>query len=303
MKMIPIFMIIALLFCFSLPHTAMPAEEPKVRDSAGELTVGTISLTPPEAYVVIEEEKTKKKRLYKKDGYKDLQPQGSRLIETVLLGSIEYRYKPVKGEVKFISSEFELVELKDGRAVLKRDYAKIPAQPPREEETTETAPGEAPIEEKAEITESLLEEKTTAKRLALELFFKIETEEISEHEWEVALPTVLQAAANFTEVLAIVIKKIDQLWDPEKQTIVRFSSSLGKAALGSQGLSIDSLNSRLRSKFGLKDGDIIKNVNGKSLSSIRDIAACASSFSASPQTVTVRLERDGDPLVLTYYIK
>jgi S1-C subfamily serine protease len=119
----------------------------------------------------------------------------------------------------------------------------------------------------------------------------------------VKLPTVLEAAANFGEVLGIVIAKIDELRDPERRSRLYLRSSLGRTELGPDGLVIESMNSRMRAKFGIEEDDIIKAVNGRTMRDIQDVAAAFSAFTGEPQTVTVMLVRDEEEFTLTYYIR
>jgi hypothetical protein len=269
-------------------------------EGANEYTVGTITLSPPEAYIIVEDAKTKKKRLYKKDEYEKSENRDLIAVETIELDTIEYRYMPVEGGVEFISKEFELIEIKETTAVLKRDYAETPEM---EEEIPEVPMIEETIELMEEAMEEEAEQEGIAKRLVAELFYKIESEKISDTEWEVNLPSLLGAADNFGRVLGIVTEKVAGLLEPEKTAKIYFKSSIGKGALGPDGLLIESLSAGLKSKCGIEDKDLIKTVNGKSLRTIQDVAALFSAFSASPQTVTVKLLRDESDLTLTYYIR
>ena len=269
-----------------------------------EFTVGTITLSPPEQYVVVEEIKTKKQRLYSKADFEkklEKEKQEFKLLQEILINTIEYRYKPISGKQKFISKDFELVELNQQKAILKKDYIEPAAAKEDVPEDTE----EVPVIEAPE--EKLVEEKPktrpSAKRLVASLFLKIETKKTADKEWEVMLPTVLEATANFGEVLTLVTKKITDLIDPEKQAELHFKSSISKGVLGPDGLLIKSLNSRLRENFGLKDGDIIKSVNGKSLTTIHGIASLFSTYTGAPQSATIKILRDEDELTHTYYIK
>lgn len=286
--------LLLIIGCFLVSLLATTARS----QPSDEFTVGVITLSPPESYMVMEDPKTRTKRLYKKDDYDNIKGMDLKFLQSLLIDTIEYRYRPVQKKVKFVSEEFELVELKQKKAVLKRDYIEEP------EEIME----EAAVEEEEEIIEKEIAEETApkkprAKRLMAEFFFKIETKKISDHEWEVSLPTLMGAAANFSDVLGVVAGKIEKVLEPEKETRIFFKTSLGKVSLGSDGLLIESLNSRLKSKCGLKDKDLIKSANGKNLIAIQDVAAVFSSFSSSPQTTTLKLVRDEDPLTFTYYIR
>lgn len=283
----------------SIKTVALPSE---LKDDSGEFTVGIVTLSPPEEYVIAEETDTKKKRLFKKIGYENIKDKNLTMVREVMLETIEYRYRPVGSKSDFASEEFELVELEATKAVLKKDCMEKPQEPtieerrPLIEETAQTLQ-EIVIEEEAEGKEPF------AKRLVTNLFLKIETKELKENEWEVILPTTKDAAANFGSVLGIVIKKIGELLDPGIATKIYFKTSLGKAALGSGGLQIESLNSKLRSNFGINDGDLIKSVNTRRLSTIQDVVGIFSSLTGSPQTFVVQLVRDEEDITLTYYIR
>ena len=293
-----------LLKVLPVAGTAAAAEDSRTAsEDDGVFTVGTITLSPPEDYVVVEDLKTGKKRLYKKSEYQKAKTEEAKPLQTISIEAIEYRYRPVKGGVKFISEGFELVELKGAKAVLKKDYIETPIDEGPLEELDEE-----PEEEIVEILEETEEEEKedeeiTAKRLLGSLFFKIESKKISDHEWEIGLPSTLNAAANFSNVLSIVMEKLDKLLEPEKSTKIYLKSSIGKGVLGPDGLLIEDFNSRLRVKCGIEEDDLIKMVNGRSITTIQDVASVFAGFSGEAQTVTVRLVRDEEELTLTYYIR
>ena len=281
-------------------------------DSPGEFIVGLITHSPTEEYIIVEEADTKIKRLYKKDVYNNMEKKGLVFKESVLLEEVEYRYKPVAGGTKLVSEDFELFKLEDKKAILKKEYVDTPDEP--WEETL------IPEEEPFSVEDPLLEKETEqplkkrgAKRLVSSLFYKIKSKKLSDTEWEISLPTILGAAANFGEVLGIVVEKISTLLEDESddetgaqvRTKVYLKSSLGKVTLGPNGLVIESLSSRMKQKSGLKSDDIIKSVNGKSLTSIQSVTSVFSTFSGAAQTITVRILRDNEEeeITHTYYVR
>jgi hypothetical protein len=297
--------ILSLSFAILLALTgASDAADPiaeRQLQASDEFTVGVLSHSPPEKYVVVEEVETKTRRIYKKSTYDGMKKDGLNMIQAVSLEEIEYRYKPVSGAVKFVSDEFELVELKEKKAILKKAYIEQREIIDKEEELL---PEEGAVpDEVLEEMEEAEKKEPGARRLAASLFFKIKSKKLSDTEWEISLPTILDAAANFGEVLSVVVEKISKLIDSEVSTKVYLKSSLGRVELGPKGLLIESLNSRLRKKTGLKDDDIIKTVNGKNLTAIHDVTGLFSTFTGSPQTITVRFERDEEALTHTYYIR
>ncbi|MBL7068554.1 MAG: hypothetical protein ISS34_01675 [Candidatus Omnitrophica bacterium] len=284
------------------------ALEEKPREGiSNEFVVGSITISPPEEYVIIEDVKSKKKRLYEKAQYEKIkEDKNVKFVQTILIDTIEYRYNPIEGKVKFASNLFEFVELDEKKAILKRDYAKeseLPItdepEPLMEEELTEEMP---------EIEEEAIKEtekaKTGAKRLIASLFYKIESKEISDTEWEISLPSILDSAGNFAHVLGLITKKVADVIEPEKTAKLYISTSIGKGALGPEGLLIESLSTRLKAKCGIKDDDLITSVNGKTLSALQDVSAIFSSLDpATPHTIVIRLVRDDSELTHTYYIK
>jgi len=269
-----------------------------------DITVGVFKLSPPEKYVVAREAKTMKKRIIKKSSYIKGNPPGLVPMKIVILDEIEYRYTPVEGKVSLVSQDFELVELDGRKAVLAK--AHIQSDGPLMEEPIPAVEALLPFE--PSMLKNAPEEKKeagkpSAKRLVASLFFKIESNKISDTEWEINLPTVLEAASNFGDVLGIVVKKISELIDPEKTAVVFLKSSIGKAKLGPDGLLIESLNSRLRRKCGIENGDLVKTVNGKALTKIGDVVALFSGFSGKAQTLTVGISRKKEELTYTYYLK
>jgi len=272
------------------------------QSEADEYTVGVVEIVPPEKYVVIEDRKNDKKMLFKKDDYGELDDKDFKFVETVLLKGIEYRYRLIPGDIELKTEEFELIDIDEGKAVLKRDYIDSPAEIQEEmivEEETAQMPEELEVLQEEEVSKAI-----TAKRLASELFFKIESTKMAEHEWEIALSTILDAAENFGYVLGLVTKKLTDLIEPEKSTSIYFKTSIGKVVLGPSGLLVDSLNSRLKTNFGIEDDDIIQSANGKGLTTIQDISSLFSGMDiSSPKTITLKILRDEEELTQVYYLK
>lgn len=300
--MIKIFIItLSTIVSYSLSvFSATPAIAQDKSEDNG-FTVGTITLSPPEKYIITEDVKTGKRILYKEAAYDSADKKGLKLIDSVILEEIEYRYLLVSGDVKMASEQFELVEVKGRKAVLKKEHVDKP-ELVEEEEPLPVFPEEVLyIEEAADGLAP--DKKTKARRLVASLFLKIKSSEISENEYEITLPTILDAAANFGEVLNVVVIKIDDLLDSESPTRIYLKSSLGSVRLGPGGLFVKSLNSAMRKKTGIKDDDLIKSINGKSITGIRDIVSVFSSYAGSAQTFTVSLTRDEEDLTITYYVR
>ncbi len=283
-------------------------EPPAVREGS---TVGVLTLDPPEVFVVVEEPGSGTRRLYRKEVYEAAGEEGLKPVKTVTLKELEYRYRPLKPGEKPGSAEFELIGLRDGRAVLFKPHDEsmpvdIAPEPVYVEETTDNIL-QVTLEEEAGERQG-----SAAKRLVSPLFYKIKSERISETEWAVELPSLLEASANFAHVLGIVTQKVSELIEPGTPARIYFKSSLGRGRLGPGGLLIESLNTRLREKSGLGEGDLIKSVNGRSLSTLQDISAVSSVFTGGPKTAVVIFIRDGDDQEAeqegeevrhTYYIK
>ncbi len=272
----------------------------------GGYVVGTLAVPRSEDYVIIEETKTGKKRLYSRVDYQFIKHnKGIKFIRSVYIDRIEYRYSPVEGKVDFASKLFEFVSLEGDKAVLQRDYASVP-EPDLDKQEGPGFLEEATMVDKPfeDIERGLRSADPKAKRLVSSLFYQIRTKKISQNEWEVELPTILDAMGNFGNVLKIVTEKIAGVLEADRASMVFFKTAIGKGALGSEGLVIESLSSRLRGKFGIKDDDLITSINGKTLNNIQGVGAIFSGIDpGSPQTVTVKITRDEEELVNTYYLK
>ena len=125
----------------------LPIIEENDEAAEGEFTVGVITLSPPEDYIIVEEVKTKKKRLYKKAAYEEIEDENLKPLQTVTLDAIEYRYRPVQKKVEFVSEQFELFGLKDKKAILKRDYIDTPVEVIEETEAPQEIIEAQPVEE------------------------------------------------------------------------------------------------------------------------------------------------------------
>jgi hypothetical protein len=268
-----------------------------VRDTGS--TVGMLTLDPPEEFIVVEESATGARRLFKKEAYAPLKKEGLEFIETATISELEYKTRPPLAGEKPGPGEFELIGISGKRAVLFKIEAPA-AKPLPEPEYFDDDP-DLPVEVIVEDEEE--KKEITAKRLASSLFLKIKSKKISDTEWEIDLPSTLDAASNFAAVLQIVTDKIAQIIDPEAPTRIYFKSSLGKGRLGPDGLLIESLNARIRKKSGLKEDDLIKTVAGRTLTSIQDVSAAFSALSGEARSVSVTLAREDEDLTHIYVIK
>ena len=271
----------------------------------GGYVVGTLAVPRSMDYVIVEELKTGKKRLYSRVDYQFIKHNKDiRFIRSLYIDRIEYRYSPVEGKVDFVSNLFEFVSLEGDKAVLQRDYSSMPEAAFDEQER----PGfleEATMVDKPFDDESGLKPMDIkAKRLVSSYFYQIRTKKLSENEWEVELPTILNAMSNFANVLKIVTEKITGILEANSASRVFFNTAIGKGVLGSEGLVVESLSSRLRGKFGIKDDDLITSVNGKALNNIQGVGAIFSGIDpGSPQTVSAKITGGEAELVNTYYLK
>jgi len=299
--------IMIILSLAAAPAAAEGLEGKTEKSGSNEFVVGTVTISPPEEYVIIKDVKSKRRRLYEKTQYEKIkEDKNIKFLRTALIDTIEYRYNPIEGKVVFSANLFEFVELEDKTAILKRDYVKMPELPPEdvpelliEEEFLEETP-----ETEEEAGQGRERTKISAKRLVASLFYKIESKKISDTEWEISLPTIIDAAANFGYVLGLVTKKVTEVRDEEESARLYFVASIGKGALGPEGLLIESLSARLKAKCGIKDDDLIISVNGKGLTTLQDVSALFSTLDpGSPRTIVIKIARDDSELTHTYYLK
>jgi len=137
-------------------------------------------------------------------------------------------------------------------------------------------------------------------------FEEIEIEKIGENIWEVSTEKADAAVSNVGRTLLSVIRKIEPRYRFGEGPSLKFKSELGNVVLNKDGFLVQSLAvAKFVDRAGIKQGDLIKNINGYSVNSLFGLykAYMVVKSDKNVKIVNVDIIRDGKPETLVYKIR
>lgn len=145
-----------------------------------------------------------------------------------------------------------------------------------------------------------------SEKLSAGLFEKIGTKKISKDTWLVDKQSAGPALDNAGAALLSAIKKVEPGYRFGEGPSLKFDSELGVCVLNKEGFLVQRLAvAKLAEKTGIKEGDLIKSINGYPVNSLlglykayQDVAS-----NAKVRLVSVDIIREGEPKTLIYKIK
>lgn len=152
----------------------------------------------------------------------------------------------------------------------------------------------------------VLERPYKAETLKAALFDKIETQKLEENVYAVDKKSARSAMKNAGLTLLSVIKNIKPEYRFGKGPSLRFDSELGAAVLNNQGFLVqDLLDKSLMEKTGIKEGDLIRSVNGEPVNSLIGLYRLYQQITSDDgmKSVSIDIVRDGKQKILVYKIK
>ncbi len=210
---------------------------------------------------------------------------------TVEASILEYQYLKSEELAKKGTEDFTVKAFSNKKIVLEKGHTKRQDINLTEEERSLF---DAPMREKTE------------EKLKGENFMGIIFNKVSENEWEVDRTSASSAIKNAEKVLFSIILNTQPRFRLREGPSLNFTTEMGDAALNREGFIIRNLAiAELGKRSGIKEGDIIKRVNGQSVNSLLGIYRAYMSIKQNPEARLVRLEiiREGKPIILTYRIK
>ncbi|MFA4991888.1 MAG: hypothetical protein WC569_04825 [Candidatus Omnitrophota bacterium] len=154
----------------------------------------------------------------------------------------------------------------------------------------------------------ILEKRRVAESggLKTELFDRIETSRIEEDTWAIDRKSTRPAFYNAGSALLSVIKGVEPGYKHKEGASLKLDSELGVFVLNRDGFLVKDLaSSRITENFGIKEGDVIKSVNGHEVRTLLGIYRVYESIKGNRKlsAVNVDIMRNGRLKRLNYTIK
>jgi|GEM_PF-940629 len=204
---------------------------------------------------------------------------------------IEYRYKA--SDDASVKDDFVLKRENDAKVILEKKY------------NTALIKQSLSDEEKKlfEMPETNVQPQETIKA---GLFEKIEVEKIGEDTWSIKRDSAKDAFSNAGHALVSVIKSVRPQYRFGEGPSLKFNCELGDVVLGKDGFLVQNLAvAKLAERFGIKQGDLIKRINGQNVNTLYGIFRVYMNIKSNPgiSTLVVDIVRDGRPKTLVYKIR
>ena len=214
--------------------------------------------------------------------------------KTVESSVLEYNYnKPAKKVTKNQMEDFTIKSLEKNRVELEKNY------------NNQLQARQLSDKEK-EIFNSPRDEGVDKKVIITELFDKITSKKIGDNAWEVDRSSVEPAIRNAGAALLSAIKRVEPRYRFGEGPSLKFNTDLGTAVVNKEGFLVQDIAvAKLTEGFGIKEGDIIKTINGSPVTSLlgmyrlyEDVAS-----NKSVKLLSINIARDGKIKTLVYKIR
>ncbi len=314
-------LVIAILLIFALiePITMVFCEEGKV--------VGQVSTKTAVWYAIIKDIKTGKTKLYIKGDIIYSEEEITRCLRIIEIKEGAMLLEDLETKEISVLTPGEKVPLKDADKVFEKtveasvleyqyttgDLSSHPAEDFTVKDLAEKKvtlgkaykkKGQVLSEEERSLFDAPV--KKNQERLRGEDFMAINFNKVAENEWEVDRASASSAIQNAEKVLFSIILSTQPRFRLKEGPSLDFTSELGNANLNREGFVIKNLAiAQLGARTGIREGDVIKRVNGQSVNSLLGIYRAYQSVKQNPEARLVKVEimRNRRPVILTYRIR
>jgi len=222
--------------------------------------------------------------------------EGSGMIfeKTVESSVLEYNYnKPAKKITKNDLEDFTIKSLEKQKIVLEKDYDKV-AQAKQLSDKEKT------------VFNSPRDEAADKKVLITELFDKINSKKIGDNVWSLDRSSAQPAINNAGAAIMSAIKRVEPKYRFGEGASLRFNTDLGTAVVNKDGFLVQNIAvAKLTESFGIKEGDVIKTINGYPVNSLLGIYRAYENVASNQgaKLLSIDITRDGKTKTLVYRIK
>jgi len=219
--------------------------------------------------------------------------EGTEIIfeKAVSTDVVEYRYDASERPTKDKVEDFTIRDLEKKKVVLEKHYDKAALLAALSEEEREV------------FNAPQLEDTDTIKS---SFFEDINIEKIEDDAWAIDVESAKLAIDNTGKAIISTIKKVEPRFRFREGPSLKFNCELGDIVLNRDGFLIQDLAvAKLAERAGIKQGDLIKSINGQSINSLYGIYRAYMSFKGDKdiEALNVNIIRDGRPETLTYKIR
>ena len=222
--------------------------------------------------------------------------EGSGMIfeKTVESSVLEYNYnKPAKKITKNDLEDFTIKSIEKQKVVLEKDYNKA------------SQVAQLSGREK-EIFSSPQDRDADKKIILVELFNQVESEKIGDDVWALNRGSAESAIHNIGSALVSAIKRVEPGYRFGEGPSLKFNTDLGAVVVNRDGFLIQSIAvAKLTESFGIKEGDVIKTINGYPVNSLLGIYRAYENVASNKDTrlLSIDVTRGGNKKTLVYKIR
>lgn len=207
---------------------------------------------------------------------------------------LEYNYnKSAKKITKNQPKDFTIKSLEKKKIVLEKDYnASFQAKQLSDKEN--------------EIFNSPSDRNSDKKIIIAELFNNIESQKIGDYIWALNRSDNESAIHNAGAALASAIKMVEPRYRFGEGPDLKFNTDLGTVVVNKEGFLVQNIAvAKLTETFGIKQGDIIKSVNGYPVNSLFGIYRIYEDVASNKTTklLSIDIARGGNKETLVYKIR
>ncbi|MEK6733159.1 MAG: hypothetical protein AABY55_05980 [Candidatus Omnitrophota bacterium] len=208
--------------------------------------------------------------------------------------ALEYNYnKPGKKFTRNQLEDFTIKSLEKKKIVLEKDY-------------DEPAQAKQLSNKEKEIFNSPRDKKADKKIIIAELFDKIESKKTGDNTWTLDNNSAEPAMHNVGSAIMSAIKRVEPGYRLGEGPSLKFDTDLGTVLVNKEGFVVhDIAVAKLTDNFGIRQGDVIKSINGYSVNSLLGIYRAYENIASNSRTklVSIDIMRGGKQKTLVYKIK
>jgi len=214
--------------------------------------------------------------------------------KTVESEVVEYNYnKPVKKFTRNQIEDFTIKSLGKRKVVLEKDY--------------DSAPQVKQLSSREKDIFNSPRDKASNKKIVItELFDKIESKKIGDDLWSVDRASVEPAMRNAGAAIISAIKRVEPRYRLGEGPSLRFNTDMGTAVVNKEGFLVQNIAvAKLTERFGIKQGDVIKSINGYPVNSLLGIYRAYENIASDKgvKLLSIDVARSGNTKTLVYKIK
>ncbi len=214
-----------------------------------------------------------------------------RTVETSVL---EYNYnKPARKITKNDLADFTVRNLEKQKIVLEKDYNAL-------------AQAKQLSDKEKNVFNSPRSEAVDKRVLIAGLFDKIDSKKIGDNVWSLDRSSAQPAINNAGAAILAAIKRVEPKYRFGEGPSLKFNTDLGTAVVNKDGFLVQNIAvAKLTESFGIKEGDIIKAINGYPVNNLLGIYRAYENIASNKgvKLLSLDITRDGKAKTLVYKIK